>query len=171
MWERIGVGLEPKKAGPFRKSQLSIKLPDRNAVGTVWLPVKGVGVERDMLTPAPRVLPELGEGHGAILGVRCLSISLRVQQVTPDGIVAVLVGEGAVEDVYFFAVRMVVRPKDAIGVITYDRSDDASLLVSIEVGSLAPYRCTRAWLPVELARIDDDTLVETRNNRHQWYQE
>jgi len=67
-----------------------------------------------MLTPAPRVLPELEEGHGAILGVRCLSISLRVQQVTPDGIVAVLVGEGAVEDVYFCAVRMVVRPKDAL---------------------------------------------------------
>ena len=96
---------------------------------------------------------------------------LRVQQVAPGGIVAVFVGEGAVEDAYFFAVRMVVRPKDAICVITYDRSDDARLLVSIEVGSLAPYRCTRAWLPVELARIDDDTLAETRINRHQWYQE
>ena len=75
MWERIGVGLEPKKAGPFRKSPLSIKSPDCNAVDVAWLPVKGVDVERDMLTPAPRVLPELGEGHGAILGVRCLSIS------------------------------------------------------------------------------------------------
>ena len=95
-----------------------------------------------------------------------MSISLRVQQVTPGGIVAVFVGEVAVQDVYFFAVRVVVRLKDAIGIITYDRSDGARFLVSIEVESLAPYRCVRAWLPVKRSRIDDDAFVEIRINRY-----
>src|SRR3546814_20941166 len=97
-----------------------------------------MGVAHDVGPALARELAELDEGDAAVAGEGGVAETGGIEQEAAGGIVAVLVGEHAVEHQDLRALRMAVRMEGRIGVVAHDRGDTAELAVH-EVEALGPH--------------------------------
>src|SRR3546814_12759623 len=96
-----------------------------------------------MLAPLAGELTELHEEDAAVFGEGRMAEAGGVQKEGARGIVAMLVGEHAVEHQDFLSLRMAVRAKSRRGVIAHDGGDPAELAID-EVKAHAPSSGDRA---------------------------